>query len=501
MRAAVANGADAVYFGLSQLQRPPPGDQLHARRAARGDGLPPRPQRARVRHLQHADLLRRTAGGDRGSSRAVAAAGVDAVIVQDLGLARLIGRLCPTLHVHGSTQMTLTEPRGHRVRQSARREARHPRPRTVGRRHRQDHRRHRRAGRNLRPRRPVRRLQRPVPDQRIARRPQRQPRPVRPGLPPAVRPDRRRRRAATWATKPICSARRTWPPTTSSPTWRSSACAASRSKAGSRAPTTSPRRRRRIAPRSTPCGRELGRSRSRRSSEQELAQSFSRGFTHGFLDGVESPGTGPRPLPQEPRACASGTVVGRDRADGRPIVELDRAAATLKPGDGVVFDEGHPEQDEQGGRVFASPSRLAGPSDTPALCNGAASHGNHLRPRRREPVGGVPSARSSGRPTTPPSAAGSNRSTPATTSPAACRCTCRVDATRRRAADDHRRRRRRPRGPVTWTGRWPWHRSLPLTLEPLPRAVRPARRYAVRARQHVKSSAASCRRSWCPRAC
>jgi hypothetical protein len=23
----------------------------------------------------------------------------------------------------------------------------------------------------------------------------------------------------------------------------------------------------------------------------------------------------------------------------------------LKPGDGVVFDEGHPEQDEQGGRV------------------------------------------------------------------------------------------------------------------------------------------------------
>jgi len=25
----------------------------------------------------------------------------------------------------------------------------------------------------------------------------------------------------------------------------------------------------------------------------------------------------------------------------------------LKPGDGLVFDEGHPEQDEQGGRVFA----------------------------------------------------------------------------------------------------------------------------------------------------
>ena len=42
----------------------------------------------------------------------IASAGADAVIVQDLGLARLIKRLCPSLPVHGSTQMTLTEPRG-----------------------------------------------------------------------------------------------------------------------------------------------------------------------------------------------------------------------------------------------------------------------------------------------------------------------------------------------------------------------------------------------------
>src|SRR5262249_35898487 len=44
--------------------------------------------------------------------KAIAAAGADAVIVQDLGLVRLIRRLVPTLPVHGSTQMTLTEPRG-----------------------------------------------------------------------------------------------------------------------------------------------------------------------------------------------------------------------------------------------------------------------------------------------------------------------------------------------------------------------------------------------------
>src|SRR5213075_378311 len=34
------------------------------------------------------------------------------VIVQDLGLVRLIRRLAPGLPIHGSTQMTLTEPRG-----------------------------------------------------------------------------------------------------------------------------------------------------------------------------------------------------------------------------------------------------------------------------------------------------------------------------------------------------------------------------------------------------
>ena len=43
---------------------------------------------------------------------AIADAGVDAVIVQDLGLVRLIRRIAPTLPVHASTQMTLTEPRG-----------------------------------------------------------------------------------------------------------------------------------------------------------------------------------------------------------------------------------------------------------------------------------------------------------------------------------------------------------------------------------------------------
>ena len=40
--------------------------------------------------------------------RRVAAAGVDAVLVQDLGLVRLIKAVCPELPIHASTQMTLT---------------------------------------------------------------------------------------------------------------------------------------------------------------------------------------------------------------------------------------------------------------------------------------------------------------------------------------------------------------------------------------------------------
>src|SRR5207248_9515769 len=44
--------------------------------------------------------------------KAIASSGVDAVIVQDLGLAKLIHTMAPGLRIHGSTQMTLTEPRG-----------------------------------------------------------------------------------------------------------------------------------------------------------------------------------------------------------------------------------------------------------------------------------------------------------------------------------------------------------------------------------------------------
>ena len=111
LRAAVANGADAVYFGLSNF---------NARHRATNFSAEELPSVMRYLHernvlgyvtlntLIFSDELEQIAS----LVETIALAGADAVIVQDMGLARLIRRLAPELPVHGSTQMTLTEPRG-----------------------------------------------------------------------------------------------------------------------------------------------------------------------------------------------------------------------------------------------------------------------------------------------------------------------------------------------------------------------------------------------------
>src|SRR5690348_12939689 len=111
MRAAVANGADAVYFGLSNF---------NAR--ARAANFTPE-ELPDVMHFLHARnvkgfvTLNTLIFSDELPAVAefvklCAGCGVDAVIVQDLGLVRLIKRIAPTLPVHASTQMTLSEARG-----------------------------------------------------------------------------------------------------------------------------------------------------------------------------------------------------------------------------------------------------------------------------------------------------------------------------------------------------------------------------------------------------
>lgn len=111
MRAAVANGADAVYFGLSNF---------NARARATNFTLAELPDVMTFLHARNVRgfvTLNTLIFSDELESvakfvKAVATAGADAVIVQDLGLVRLIKRIAPTLAVHASTQMTLTEPRG-----------------------------------------------------------------------------------------------------------------------------------------------------------------------------------------------------------------------------------------------------------------------------------------------------------------------------------------------------------------------------------------------------
>ena len=105
--AAIENGADAVYFGLQGHNARARAANFDAgelaetmatlhRRAVKG--YVTLNTRVFPDELDDVELL----------VRRVAEAGVDAVIVQDLGLARLIRAVCPDLEIHASTQMSIT---------------------------------------------------------------------------------------------------------------------------------------------------------------------------------------------------------------------------------------------------------------------------------------------------------------------------------------------------------------------------------------------------------
>jgi putative protease len=111
MRAAVANGADAVYFGLSDFS---------ARKRAANFGLDELPavmDFLRGHNVRGYVAFNTLIFSDELPAaakfvEAIAGAGVDAAIVQDVGLARLIRRMAPTLAIHASTQMTQTDAEG-----------------------------------------------------------------------------------------------------------------------------------------------------------------------------------------------------------------------------------------------------------------------------------------------------------------------------------------------------------------------------------------------------
>ena len=111
VRAAVENGADAIYFGL---------ERFNARMRAHNFTVADLPALMEFLHrrgvrgyvtfnvLVFADEL----AGATDYLRQIIAAGVDAAIVQDVGICRLIRQLSPDFPIHASTQMTVTSAAG-----------------------------------------------------------------------------------------------------------------------------------------------------------------------------------------------------------------------------------------------------------------------------------------------------------------------------------------------------------------------------------------------------
>jgi len=356
MRAAVANGADAVYFGLSNF---------NARHRATNFTLEQLPEVMAYLHghnvrgyvtfntLVFSDELPEALR----FVRAVAEAGADAVIVQDLGLARLISRMCPGLHVHGSTQMTLTEPLGIEF------------------------------VKRLGVKRVI--LARELSADDIRKITQRTNVPVEVFIHGAL--------CVSYSGQ--CLTSESLGRRSANRGQCAQACRLPYDLIVDGAPRDLGDKSYLLSPQDLAaydlvedladlgvCSFKIeGRLKSahyvaattqtyraaidaashnqpfRITPEQsvDLAQSFSRGFSHGFFDGVNHQELVHARFPKS-RGVRMGTVV--DTTPRSVIIEIPRhhknhspsgfvTGTELRPGDGVVFDEGHPEQDEQGGRV------------------------------------------------------------------------------------------------------------------------------------------------------
>jgi U32 family peptidase len=110
-RAAVENGADAIYFGLERFNA-----RMRAQNFTESD-LPGLIAYLHGRGVKGYIALNTLVFQDELQAagqylRAIITAGVDAVIVQDAGLCRLIRSLSPDFPIHASTQMTITSGEG-----------------------------------------------------------------------------------------------------------------------------------------------------------------------------------------------------------------------------------------------------------------------------------------------------------------------------------------------------------------------------------------------------
>src|SRR6266498_4922337 len=110
-RAAVENGADAIYFGLDRFNA-----RMRAHNFTEAD-LPALVEFLHRRGVKSYVTFNTLVFTDELAEaeqylRAIIAAGVDAAIVQDVGICRLIRSLSPDFPIHASTQMTITSAAG-----------------------------------------------------------------------------------------------------------------------------------------------------------------------------------------------------------------------------------------------------------------------------------------------------------------------------------------------------------------------------------------------------
>ena len=111
VRAAVENGADAIYFGLDRFNA-----RMRAHNFTEAD-LPALMQYLHRRGVRGYVTFNTLVFADELPAaeeylRSIIAAGVDAAIVQDIGICRMIRRLSPDFPIHASTQMTVTSAAG-----------------------------------------------------------------------------------------------------------------------------------------------------------------------------------------------------------------------------------------------------------------------------------------------------------------------------------------------------------------------------------------------------
>src|ERR1017187_4226542 len=115
LRAAIEAGADAVYFGLKHFTA----------RAKVGFSLAELPEVMATLHRRGVKgyitfntlVFQHELEEAARALAEIAGAGADALIVQDLGVARMAKQIAPDLDIHGSTQMSITSADGVRLAQ------------------------------------------------------------------------------------------------------------------------------------------------------------------------------------------------------------------------------------------------------------------------------------------------------------------------------------------------------------------------------------------------